>query len=250
MLHVTVLSISMQWKYFTALNLSSPGGSHVGSLSTKAAQKKVGSWCNIFFCHTCQPCSWSCKPKRPKECQTQNGSTCGQAFATFKLLKKKKKKSEPTIHHKLTKKKCCEYFLLHCYQQCPCDASSLVVNFTPGFTATNGWGQMRTTLPTDMTPLYDTILVSGLCSMELSPDLTPSFQLYISLQIGSKDASFPVPVAFSSLHCDRCICEGGGWERERVREEIERVYVWVDGFIVECPRSPPPSVYLVLRAND
>ena len=42
--------------------------------------------------------------------------------------------------------------------------------------------------------------------MELSPDLTPSFQLYISLQIGSKDASFPVPVAFSSLHCDRCMC--------------------------------------------
>ena len=35
-------------------------------------------------------------------------------------------------------------------------------------------------------------------SMELSPDLTPSFQLYISLQICSKDTSFPVPVAFSS----------------------------------------------------
>ena len=41
-------------------------------------------------------------------------------------------------------------------------------------------------------------LVSGLCSMELSPDLTPSFQLDISLQICSKDAFFPVPVAFSS----------------------------------------------------
>ena len=98
--------------------------------------------------------------------------------------------------------------------------------------------------------------------MELSPDLTPSFQLYISLQIGSKDASFPVPVAFSSLHCDRCMCvwrgEGGrGRERERGgREERERecvcVCVCVDGFIVECPCSlpPPPSVYLALRAND
>ena len=61
--------------------------------------------------------------------------------------------------------------------------------------------------------------------MELSPDPTLSFQLYISLQIGSKDASFPVPVAFSSLHCDRCMCvrrrereteRGGREERERV----------------------------------
>ena len=64
--------------------------------------------------------------------------------------------------------------------------------------------------------------------MELSPDLTPSFQLYISFQIGSKDASFPVPVAFSSLHCDRCMCMGGGGGgrgRERGREERERVCV-------------------------
>ncbi len=75
--------------------------------------------------------------------------------------------------------------------------------------------------------------------MELSPDLTPSFQLYISLQIGSKDASFPVPVAFSSLHCDRCMCVWGGGER-REREERERMYVCVDGFIVGCP---PPLLY-------
>ena len=91
------------------------------------------------------------------------------------------------------------------------------------------------------------ILVSGLCSMELSPDLTPSFQLYISLQIGSKDASFPVPVAFSSLHCDRCMCVGGGGGRERGREERERESVCVcvceEGFIIECPRSPPPLLY-------
>ena len=94
------------------------------------------------------------------------------------------------------------------------------------------------------------------CSMEFSPDLTPSFQLYICLQIGSKDASLPVPVAFSSLHCDRCMCVGGV-ERERGgREERESVCVYVcvcvDGFIVECPQppTPPPSVYLVLRAND
>ena len=43
------------------------------------------------------------------------------------------------------------------------------------------------------------ILVSGLCSMELSNDLTPSFQLFISLQICSKDASFPVPVGLLTL---------------------------------------------------
>ena len=34
--------------------------------------------------------------------------------------------------------------------------------------------------------------------MEVSPELTPSFQLYICFQICSKDASFPVPIAFSS----------------------------------------------------
>ena len=66
--------------------------------------------------------------------------------------------------------------------------------------------------------------------MELSPDLTLSFQLYISLQIGSKDASFPVPVAFSSLHCDRCLCVWGEGEGEGARErgeggERERVCV-------------------------
>ena len=83
--------------------------------------------------------------------------------------------------------------------------------------------------------------------MELSPDLTPSFQLYISLQICSKDACFPVPVAFSSLHCDRCMCVwgrgvgGGEGEREGERER-ECVCVCVDGFIVECPR-PPPLLY-------
>ena len=67
--------------------------------------------------------------------------------------------------------------------------------------------------------------------MELSPDATPSFQLYISLQFGSKDASFPVPVAFSSLHCDRYVCmkegEEGEGERERGREERERERVCV-----------------------
>ena len=64
--------------------------------------------------------------------------------------------------------------------------------------------------------------------MELSPDLNASFQLYISLQIGSKDASFPVPVTFPSLHCDRCMCVWGGGEGEG--GERERVCVYVDGF--------------------
>ena len=75
--------------------------------------------------------------------------------------------------------------------------------------------------------------------MELSADLTPSFQLYISLQIGSKDASFPVPVAFSSLHCDRfmCVRDWGGGERGREERERESVCVCVcvDEFIAECP---------------
>ena len=91
--------------------------------------------------------------------------------------------------------------------------------------------------------------------MELSPDLTPSFQLYISLQISSKDASFPIPVAFSFLQCDRCMCAGGRGKGERERGEGgEResvcVCVCVNGFIVECPAPPPLSVYLALRAND
>ena len=101
------------------------------------------------------------------------------------------------------------------------------------------------------------ILVSGLCSMELSPDLTPSFQLYISLQIGSKDASFPVPVAFSSLHCDRCMCV---WGRVRGRErgeggERESVCVcmcvcrWIHRWVPPPPFFPP-SVYLALRARQ
>ena len=61
--------------------------------------------------------------------------------------------------------------------------------------------------------------VSGLCSMELSSDLTPSFQLYISLQICSKDASFPAPVV--------CMGEGGGGERGWREGERECVYVCV-----------------------
>ena len=101
------------------------------------------------------------------------------------------------------------------------------------------------------------ILVSGLCSMELSPDLTPSLQLYISLQIFSKDAAFPVPVAFSSSHCDRCMCVGGERGRERGREgERESVCVcvcvfrWIHRWVSPTPTTHPPSVYLALRAND
>ena len=81
--------------------------------------------------------------------------------------------------------------------------------------------------------------------MELSPDLTPSFQLYISLQIGSKDASFPVPVA-PSLHCDRCMCVGRGeGEREREGEGGERESVYVRVLIdssLSAP-APPPLLY-------
>ena len=84
------------------------------------------------------------------------------------------------------------------------------------------------------------ILVSGLCSMELSPNLTPSFQLYISLQIGSKDASFRVPIAFSSLHCvDVCVCVWWGGGGRGGRKERERVCMcrWIHHWV---PPLPPP----------
>ena len=64
------------------------------------------------------------------------------------------------------------------------------------------------------------ILVSGLCSMELSPDLTPSFQLYISLQICSKDASFPI-LSLPDTVIDVCVYGGGGGGgRGRERENV------------------------------
>ena len=88
--------------------------------------------------------------------------------------------------------------------------------------------------------------------MELSPDLTPSFQFYISLQICSKDTSFPIPVAFSSWHCNRCMCVWGGGEgereggKERERESV-CVCVCVDGFIIEYPRPTPFPLLFTLR---
>ena len=56
--------------FFFALNLSSSWCSHVGLLFTNKEQEKVGSWCNIQSCHTCQSCSWWLQNTN---CQTQNG---------------------------------------------------------------------------------------------------------------------------------------------------------------------------------
>ena len=53
-------------------------------------------------------------------------------------------------------------------------------------------------------PLTTQFLLLGLCPMELSPELTPSFELYICLQICCEDASFPSLVAFSFWFC--CCC--------------------------------------------
>ena len=55
------------------------------------------------------------------------------------------------------------------------------------------------------------IFVSGLCSMELSPDLTPSFQLYICFQICSKDTSFSRPsnlliLTLGQVCVRACVC--------------------------------------------
>ena len=46
------------------------------------------------------------------------------------------------------------------------------------------------------------------------------------------------------------VCVGGGERGEGGEGECVCMCVCVDGFIVECPRSPPPSVYLALRAID
>jgi len=41
-----------------ALNLSTSGSSHLGSLFTNEERKKIGSWQIWYFCPTCQPCLW------------------------------------------------------------------------------------------------------------------------------------------------------------------------------------------------
>ena len=40
------------------MHLSSLAQSHIGVMCISEDQKKVCSWCNWPFCHTCQPCLW------------------------------------------------------------------------------------------------------------------------------------------------------------------------------------------------
>ena len=68
-----------------APNLSSPGCSQVGSLFTNEEQKRVGSWQNIHFCHTCWPCSW-CHRHRTPDTKWQRTELCLRNFNTWTLL--------------------------------------------------------------------------------------------------------------------------------------------------------------------
>ena len=62
---MAVLSASVRQQYCFAVNLSSKGRSHIGSLFIKQDQKKAGSWCNTHCCYTCRPCSWDCIHRMP-----------------------------------------------------------------------------------------------------------------------------------------------------------------------------------------
>ena len=53
---------NMSQNYFfvvvAAFNICLSGWSHIGSLSTNEERQRVGSWCNILFCHMCWSRSW------------------------------------------------------------------------------------------------------------------------------------------------------------------------------------------------
>ena len=67
-----------------------------------------------------------------------------------------------------------------------------------------------------------------------------SFQLYICLQICFKDASFPIPVTFSSWHCecDRCVCV-----RER---DYMFAFKWIHRWAPPPPLQPLYTLHLGL----
>ena len=58
-----------------------PRCSHTGLPFISEEQKKVGTWHNWYFCHTCQPCSWC-----PHNAKTQDGSSQNCVFITQMLI--------------------------------------------------------------------------------------------------------------------------------------------------------------------
>ena len=57
-LYLSALSLFIHNKYFLASNMSSSGHCTAGSLFTSEEQRKVGSWCNWYCCHTRQLALW------------------------------------------------------------------------------------------------------------------------------------------------------------------------------------------------
>ena len=95
------------------------------------------------------------------------------------------------------------------------------------------------------------ILPSELWVLELSPELIPSFELSICLQICYKNASFSSPVAISSwvIFCALCPCvPADGGDMCVYASVCVCVCVWFDSKLI-APLPPPQSVYLALWAR-
>ena len=61
------------WLFYLSLacfSILSSSGNNDGSLFTNEEQKKIGTRCNVHFCHICRPCS-----RHQTVHQTKNGST-------------------------------------------------------------------------------------------------------------------------------------------------------------------------------
>lgn len=95
------------WLLYQLLcNRSSKEHSHVGSLSTTEEQEKVGAWCNVHFCNTCQLCSWHHR-------LGQHGSAHGPCFCDFEMS------ATNFLEHTPTQKICCDVPLFYSCQQDP-----------------------------------------------------------------------------------------------------------------------------------
>ena len=88
----------MQLQCFFALTLNASWHSHVGSLFTKEQLKKVGSWCNVHFCHT-SPSAMSMSKFGSK---WQHLQPCFPNFPTS---------ISSRLDHKLTEKLLWEFFV-------------------------------------------------------------------------------------------------------------------------------------------